>query len=134
MVVCVHLPMPITRDRVLDYIREAQTSWVSDDDRILIGLNGISSRAEDWLTSKIIYGNGGEMTVAQTGEILLYEPSEEVPQDHDGYFDIIHVEMDKWRRRHGRTWGLPGRRIDILSVSFHTADGIYEPAIGQEAS
>jgi hypothetical protein len=133
MVTNVSIGKLATRELVLAVIKDAQDLG----DRIFVWQGPIVTRAEDWLSSKVVYGNGGEMTVAQTGEVLLYEPSEEVPKDHDGYFDIIHIELEQWRLRHGLTWSETGPAIDILMVGLHTIDGVhlgavFEPSIDME--
>ena len=106
MTTYVNLTAPVTRDDVFAAISDAQDIG----DRVVVALNGICSRAEDWLSSKVIYGNYGDIIVAQTGEVLLYEPSEDARDDPAGaYHDIVHVEIDKWRHRHGFTWSEVGQ-------------------------
>lgn len=71
-----------------------------------------------------IFGNGGELTVAPTGEVIAFNPSAEtLDGDHDGYGDVIHVDLVEWRRFYG--YDLDGRvtHIDILDVDCHLESG-----------
>ena len=81
-------------------------------------------------TNRVIFGNGGEVTIDESGKPLRFEPSEEVATgDHDGYADIVSFDMEEWRTAYGYAQGEGPEQIDILDIGFTTDKGYYEPAI-----
>jgi len=78
-----------------------------------------------------IFGNGGGVTIDDTGKPTRYVPSLEVQEgEHDGYGDIIRFDVVEWRAHYGRD--LPGS-LDILDIGYWYSGGpdmevAYEPA------
>jgi hypothetical protein len=72
-----------------------------------------------------IFGNGGEVVINDDGYPLEQRPSDMVPDEHDGYADIIRFDVDEFRKHYGLA-ELPGS-IDILAIGYWHPAG-YEPA------
>lgn len=72
----------------------------------------------------IVFGNGGDIVVRHTGEVVGYNPSEEVEAgDHGGYADVIHVDLTEWCRHYGMAPHYAPAMLDILDVTCHLESG-----------
>lgn len=71
------------------------------------------------MTTVQIFGNGGTFNVdVETGRAFDHAHSGE--DDHDGYADVVSVDLAEWRTFWGKE--LPGA-LDILDVRCHLASG-----------
>jgi hypothetical protein len=71
-----------------------------------------------------IFGNGGDLFADNLGNVYDYDPSEEAAEgDHDGYADVVFVDLVEWLA----FWDLDGSQIpeciDILDIDCTLRDG-----------
>lgn len=77
----------------------------------------------------MIYGNGGDLIVRHTGEVVGFNPSEATADgEHEGYADVQHVDFTEWCRFYGMGPSYVPACLDILDVRLHFVDGYVEEA------
>ena len=77
----------------------------------------------------IITGNGGDLIVRHTGEVVGFNPSEACADgEHEGYGTVLHVDLTEWCRFYGKRPDEMPAHFDVLDVRMHFAGGYVEDA------
>jgi hypothetical protein len=77
----------------------------------------------------MISGNGGDILVHHTGKVVGYNPSVEVADgEHEGYFDVVKVDLEEWCRYYRKANHEMPMHFDILDVDCILSTGERIPA------